>query len=118
LQLLGSWADVFVLPCVIAKDGDRDGIPVSLAEAMAMELPVISTEIVGIGELVRPETGVLVPPRDANALAEELRAIYAASPSTRAEMGRRGRAVVDAEFNLVRGTTQLAQLFQDMEGYQ
>jgi colanic acid/amylovoran biosynthesis glycosyltransferase len=113
LQLLGSWADVFVLPCVIAKDGDRDGIPVSLAEAMAMELPVISTDIVGISELVQPGTGVLVPPHDAMALAEELRAIYAASPSTRAEMGRRGRAVVDAEFNLVKGTTQLAQRFRE-----
>lgn len=113
LGLLASWADVFALPCVIAQDGDRDGIPVSLAEAMAMELPVISTDIVGISELVQPGTGILVPPRDPLALAEALRTIHAASPSARGEMGRRGRAVVDAEFNLIKGTAQLAHLFRD-----
>ena len=113
LRLLSSWADVFVLPCVIAQDGDRDGIPVSLAEAMAMELPVISTDIVGIGELVQPGTGMLVPPRDAGALAEALKAINAKGASSRAEMGQHGRAVIDAEFNLVKGTTHLAHLFRD-----
>ncbi len=113
LRLLASWADVFALPCVVAQDGDRDGMPVSLAEAMAMELPVIATDIVGIGELVQPGVGILVPERDAVALAEALQAIQSASPSARAEMGRRGRALVDAEFNLVKGTVQLAHLFQD-----
>jgi colanic acid/amylovoran biosynthesis glycosyltransferase len=113
VQLLSSWADVFVLPCVIAKDGDRDGIPVSLAEAMAMELPVISTDIVGISELVQPGTGSLVPPHDPSALAEALRAIHAAGTSARVEMGGRGRAVVDAEFNLLKGTAQLATLFRE-----
>jgi colanic acid/amylovoran biosynthesis glycosyltransferase len=113
IQLLSSWADVFVLPCVIAKDGDRDGIPVSLAEAMAMELPVISSDIVGISELVQPGAGSLVPPHDPSALAEALQALHAAGTSSRAEMGRRGRAVVDAEFNLVKGTAELAQLFRE-----
>jgi colanic acid/amylovoran biosynthesis glycosyltransferase len=113
VQLLSSWADVFVLPCVIAKDGDRDGIPVSLAEAMATELPVISTDIVGISELVQPGTGSLVPPHDPAALAEALQAIHAAGTSARVEMGSRGRAVVDAEFNLLKGTAQLATLFRE-----
>lgn len=110
--LLKEWADVFVLPCVIAKDGDRDGIPVALAEAMAMELPVISTDTVGIGELVKPGTGILVPPHQPEALAAALQTIHTSDPSTRAEMGRRGRAVVDAEFNLIEGTTQLANIFR------
>jgi colanic acid/amylovoran biosynthesis glycosyltransferase len=113
LRLLRSWADVFALPCVIAQDGDRDGIPVALAEAMAMELPVISTDIVGISELVQPGTGILVPSRDALALAKALQTIHAANPSSCIEMGRRGRAVVDAEFNLLKGTTQLAHLFRE-----
>lgn len=112
LRLLGSWADVFVLACVIAEDGDRDGIPVSLAEAMAMELPVVSTDILGIGELVQPGTGILVPPCDPLALAEALKTIQAKGVSSRAEMGRRGRAVVDAEFNLIKGTSRLSQLFR------
>jgi len=43
---------MFILPCIIAENGDRDGIPVALMEAMAMELPVISTTVSGIPELV------------------------------------------------------------------
>ena len=63
LANLGS-ADVFALPVTIAPDGDRDGMPVALAEAMAMGLAVISTDIVGIRELVQPGTGILVRPND------------------------------------------------------
>jgi glycosyltransferase involved in cell wall biosynthesis len=109
LALLREWADVFVLPCVIAKNGDRDGIPVSLAEAMAMELPVISTDIVGIRELVQPGTGILVPPHDPEALSEALRTI--ATQNYSASMGHQGRKVIDREFNLLKGTQELAGFF-------
>jgi glycosyltransferase involved in cell wall biosynthesis len=111
LDLLREWADVFVLPCVIAQNGDRDGIPVSLAEAMAMELPVVSTDIVGIGELVQPGAGVLVPSRDPAALAEALSTIAAQGRPTSSRMGRKGREVVVREFNLLKGTQELAGLF-------
>jgi glycosyltransferase involved in cell wall biosynthesis len=113
LRLLGSWANIFVLACVIAEDGDRDGIPVSLAEAMAMEIPIVSTDVVGFRELVKPGTGILVPPRDPLALAEALQTIHTADLSSRIEMGRRGRAVVEAEFNLLEGTRRLAGLFRE-----
>ena len=112
---LESWADVFVLACVIAKDGDRDGMPVSIAEAMAMELPVISTDIVGIGELVQPGTGFLTPDRDSQMLAEALQNIHSKTTTERAKMGQRGRTVIDNEFNLVKGTMELAHLFQDVD---
>ncbi|MDZ7369780.1 MAG: glycosyltransferase family 4 protein [candidate division KSB1 bacterium] len=63
-------ADLFVLPCRITEEGDRDGIPNVIAEAMAMELPVVSTNISGIPELVADgETGLLVPQNDVDALA-------------------------------------------------
>lgn len=107
-----SWCDVFVLACIIAKDGDRDGMPVALAEAMAMAVPVISCQIVGIAELVRSGTGLLVPARDARALSEALQTIYSLNESERAQMGRLGRAVVEADFNLLKGTRQLMTLFQ------
>jgi glycosyltransferase involved in cell wall biosynthesis len=113
IRHLAEWADIFVLPCVIAKDGDRDGIPVSLAEAMAMELPVISTDIVGIGELVQPGSGLLVPPHDPAALAQAITALQATEPAARREMGRCGRAVVEADFNLPRGTAELAAIFRN-----
>jgi colanic acid/amylovoran biosynthesis glycosyltransferase len=112
------WCDVFALACVIAKDGDRDGMPVSLAEAMAMSVPVVSCRIVGIDELVRPQAGLLVPTRDATALAEALQAIYDLGQSDRIEMGRQGRAVVDEDFDLHKGTRQLMALFQGAQAFE
>jgi glycosyltransferase involved in cell wall biosynthesis len=112
LGLLREWTDIFVLPCVIAGNGDRDGMPVSLAEAMAMELPVISTDIVGIRELVRPGTGILVAPHDPPAIAKALSTIAAQGPLTIMRMGQKGREVVDQEFNLLKGTQQLAGYFR------
>jgi glycosyltransferase involved in cell wall biosynthesis len=64
-------AAVFALPSVVAPDGNRDGIPVALMEAMAVGTPVVSTTVSGIPELVR-DAGLLVPPGDASALAAAL----------------------------------------------
>ncbi len=63
-------ADLFVLGCEVAPNGDRDGIPNVLMESMAMGLPVVVTDISGIPELVENErTGLLVPPREPDKLA-------------------------------------------------
>jgi glycosyltransferase involved in cell wall biosynthesis len=64
-------AAVFALPSEIAPDGNRDGIPVALMEAMAVGTPVVSTTVSGIPELVR-DAGLLVPPADARALADAI----------------------------------------------
>jgi glycosyltransferase involved in cell wall biosynthesis len=62
-----------VAPCRIAPDGDRDGLPTVLLEAMGRGLPVVTTHVIGIPELVRhEENGMLVPPDDPAALAEAL----------------------------------------------
>ena len=67
-------ATLFALPCIRTQDGDIDGIPNVLAEAMAMELPVVSTHLSAIPELVDDGvTGLLVPPGDTLALAAALR---------------------------------------------
>jgi len=105
-------ADLFVLACVVAPDGDRDGMPVALAEAMAMGLPVVSTELPGIDELVRPGTGILVPQHDVRALAEAIDEIGKASPGARAAMGRAGRAVVLESFVVAAGVDRLVTLFR------
>lgn len=66
--------DVFVLPCVWARDGDVDGLPQMLMEAMACGLPAISTRLVGIPDLIHDEqTGLMVAPDDARGLAEAIR---------------------------------------------
>jgi len=83
--------DVFVLPCRVAEDGDRDGVPVALMEAMARGVPVVTTAVGGIAELVEDgRTGVLVPPDDAGALRDAVRRL-AADPGLRQSLGRAGR---------------------------
>ncbi|MEP0147871.1 MAG: glycosyltransferase family 4 protein [Roseobacter sp.] len=65
--------DIYTLPCLWAADNDVDGLPQMLMEAMACGLPAISTNLVGIPDLIRSgETGLLVPPEDAMALADAL----------------------------------------------
>ncbi len=63
-------ADLFVLGCEVAEDGDRDGVPNVLFESMAMGVPVVATDVSAIPELVESgRTGLLVPPRQPEALA-------------------------------------------------
>ena len=80
-------SDLFVLPCQLARSGDRDGIPVVLMEAMAAAVPVISGDLLTIRELVRhQQTGWLVPPGDAGLLQQailELMNDRAAAPPAR-----------------------------------
>ncbi len=104
-------SDIFVLPCVVARDGDRDGIPVSLMEAMASGLPVVSTPVSGIPELVTEDVGRLVPPRDVGTLAEALRDLMK-SPDLREALGRRGQAAVEAGFDVRANSERLAALFE------
>jgi len=88
--------DVLALPCRVAPDGDRDGVPVALMEAMARGVPVVTTPVGGIPELVEDgRTGLLVPPDDPLALREAL-ARLAADPELRRNLGRAGREHVRA----------------------
>lgn len=89
-------ASLSTLPCVIAPDGDRDSMPVVLKEAMALELPVLGTDEVGLPELIGPDRGRLVPPHDPDRLAAGLLEILRLTPEERVTMGRAGRAFVAA----------------------
>jgi glycosyltransferase involved in cell wall biosynthesis len=84
-------ATAFVLPCVVAPDGDQDGIPLVILEAMAAGLPVVTTAVSGIPELVDAEVGWLVPPGDVGALQAALKEVLQ-NPEEALERGRRGRA--------------------------
>jgi len=106
--------DLFVLASVHSADGDRDGIPVVLMEAGAMDLPLVSTQVSGIPELVRHgETGLLAPPGDPVALADAIAAL-AANPPLRTRLGQNARALVEAEFNVERNAAHLAALLHSV----
>jgi glycosyltransferase involved in cell wall biosynthesis len=81
-------AHVFLLPCRVAPDGDMDGLPVVIVEAMAAGLPVITTPVSGIPELVDEQVGWLVPPDNVDATAQALREAL----DHPAEAARRGLA--------------------------
>jgi len=81
-------ANVVVLPSRIAADGDQDGVPVVLMEAMASGRPVIAGDVGGVAELVDDSVGWLVPPADPNALLEALCA--ASDPVERQKRSRHG----------------------------
>ncbi|QWW71898.1 glycosyltransferase [Rhizobium sp. WYJ-E13] len=90
---------IFVLPSVVAGNGDMEGIPVSIMEAMAMGLPVISTWHSGIPELVKDElSGILVGERDVDALSAAMERL-GGQPERLIEMGRMGRLIVEQEYN-------------------
>jgi glycosyltransferase involved in cell wall biosynthesis len=107
-----SNAEFFVLPCVVCVDGDRDGIPNVLIEAMAMEAPVVSTRVSGIPELITHGVeGLLVPERDEKALADAM-ALMLDDRSTRNRMGQAGRKRVEADFDISKTSTQLGEIFK------
>jgi colanic acid/amylovoran biosynthesis glycosyltransferase len=105
-------ADVLAMPCVIAADGDRDSMPVVVKEALAMELPVVVSDAVGLPELVREDFGRIVRAGDAAALAGALADVLAADPGERAAMGAAGRARVIARANLRTETERLSALLR------
>lgn len=100
-----------VLPCRIDADGDRDGLPTVLVEALARGLPVVSTDIVGIPELVRDGvTGLLTPPDDPAALAGAITRLLD-DPSFARGLGMAGRALVSCDFDPARSLRALRAVF-------
>ena len=90
-------AGIFALPCRTATNGDRDGIPVVLMEAMAAARPVIAGDLPSIRELVTDGAGLLVAPDDVTALADAIEKL-AADASLRAAIGAKARERVAEEF--------------------
>ncbi|MCW5699733.1 MAG: glycosyltransferase family 4 protein [Rhodospirillales bacterium] len=103
-------ADLFVLACRVAADGDRDGLPNVLMEAQSQNLACVSTRVSAVPELIIDgETGVLVPPDNAGALADAVQHLIRA-PTVRRRLGAAGMARVRTQFSFEDGIERLALL--------
>ena len=109
-------ATVFVLPCVLAGDGDRDGIPNVLLESLVNYVPVISTNVSGIPEVVQDGvTGLLVDSRDEKALGEAIIRLLDDS-GLRSRLARQGRQWVIENFDVRTNVARLIELLTDEAG--
>jgi glycosyltransferase involved in cell wall biosynthesis len=107
-------ADVFVLPCVVASNGGRDITPNSLIEAMAMQLPVVSTRLAAIPEIIDDGVdGILVPPNDAAALAAAVTTL-AADAALRERLGRNARRRIEARFDVTQNINRFAAVLRGL----
>ncbi|MFZ7125083.1 MAG: glycosyltransferase family 4 protein [Desulfobacterales bacterium] len=109
-------ADLFLIGCEVARNGDRDGIPNVLVESLAMGVPVVATDVSAIPELIdNGKTGVLVPPGDAGAMAR-------ASLRVLTDSGLRGRIIPEGRnrvmdlFDNKINTRELARVFRGYAG--
>jgi len=104
-------AALFAAPCVVAGDGNRDGLPTTLLETMALGTPCVSTDVTGIPEAVRnAETGLLVPQRDPKRLADAIVQLLE-GPRLRIELAKNARKLIESEFDIARSAARLREVF-------
>jgi colanic acid/amylovoran biosynthesis glycosyltransferase len=105
---------ILLAPSVTGKNGDQEGTPVAIMEAMAMGLPVLSTQHSGIPELIKNGvSGFLVPERDVDALAEKLNDLIK-HPEVWPQMGRSGRLHVEEHHDINKLNDQLVEIYQQL----
>jgi glycosyltransferase involved in cell wall biosynthesis len=103
---------VCVLPCVTGSDGRRDILPNSLKEAMSMEVPVITSKINGIEELVDDGiNGILIPPKDPKAITDAITMIFS-NPDLRNRMGKEARKKIQKDFDVKIEAKKLEAIFK------
>jgi glycosyltransferase involved in cell wall biosynthesis len=104
-------SSLFALPCVVQADGERDGIPNVILEALAMELPVVSTRHSGIPEVIEDgENGLLVPPETEIPLVDALAQLLD-DPELRQKLGSKGRTTIMRSFSVESNVEKLLKEF-------
>lgn len=104
--------DLFVMPSIIDSNGDRDGIPTVILEALLHRLPVVASDVSGIGEIIDDgSTGFLVPQKDPLALACTMVKMIARKDMA-LEMAERGRMAILERFDIEKNCRAVLQLFQ------
>ena len=106
-------ARMFVLPCVISRNGDRDGIPNVMIEALALRTPVISTTVSGVPEIIINNiTGIAVEPRNAQQVAEAIIELLN-NPDAAKTFVKNGRDLVEEKFDIKKNIKELVEIFID-----
>ena len=106
-------AAVLAAPCVVGSDGDRDGLPTVLLEAMALGTPCVATDVTAIPELLNPgEAGLVVPEHDPPALAVALERLLT-DPTLRERAATHARRRMEADFDIRRTAAQLRAIFHE-----
>lgn len=106
-------ADIYALPCIWAQDGDVDGLPQMLMEAISCEVPAVSTNLVGIPDLIIDgQTGLLVEPGDSARLADAIQRLVE-NPNEARTMAAAGRERVLQKFEINTALQPLIKLFED-----
>lgn len=104
-------ASVLAAPCVIGNDGNRDGLPTVLLEAMALGTPCVSTDVTGIPEVLQHEqTGLMVPQRSPEALADAIQRLLG-NGALRVRLAAEARRLIESEFDIHRNARRLRELW-------
>ena len=107
---------VLAAPSVVAGDGNAEGLPITIMEGQASGLPVVASPSGGSAEgLVHGETGLMVPARDEDALAEALIRLLR-DPAERERFGEAARRYALEEFNLEKQTAALERIYDEVRG--
>ena len=104
-------ATVLAAPSVIGHDGDRDGLPTTLLEAMALGTPCISTDVAGIPEVLHDgDTGLMVSQRDSVTLANALERLLE-DPELATSLAEKARSLIESKFDIHKNTAALREIF-------
>ena len=107
-------ADIFMMPYSVGKHGEREGLPNVIKEAQATGLPVISTALGGVPEVVREGvTGFLIQEKDPAGLAQKL-SLLIEKPELRTDFGKKGRELVEQKYDLVKQTRKLEDIYRKL----
>jgi colanic acid/amylovoran biosynthesis glycosyltransferase len=105
-------AAIFAAPCVVGEDGNRDGLPTVLLEAMALGTPCVSTDVTGIPEVLHHgRTGLMVAQHDPQGLALALEQLLG-DPALRGRLATAARAQIEANFDIQRNTAAIRDLYR------
>ena len=101
---------VFAAPCIVADDGNRDGLPTVITESLALGTPCVSTDVTGIPEIIKhEETGILVPQHNAEELANQLNRLLD-NPDRCQALAKNARQLIEKEFDIKQNVARIRGL--------